>query len=208
MDVFPELLGELEFKFFSPETYEALKGVLDDTLSKDIKDYMENPEADPEVVDCMEQFLGPTLTSMTMHFVLQEKGIIDLIHGLVPETLPSTKVDLDDLIEKLSFLEQNSDKLMTSIPKRNRAAWETFLNSMHGVVSRMREAGVNTTYSNLIARLEANKGVFYVPNGTSHGTKCSAVSMRRRQWLLSLRGAEFMQYCNEHGVNYKDRRRF
>ena len=45
MDVFPSLIGETEFSFYTPGDFLALRGVLNDVLAKDIQNYMNNPMA-------------------------------------------------------------------------------------------------------------------------------------------------------------------
>lgn len=208
MDIFPELLGENEFSCFNETDYVALNDVLNDVLAKCIKNYMSNPNANKAIVDAMQTHLGPTIESMTMHFVLEEKGILDLVRSLVPENLPSMDIDLDNLIEQLSFLESNSTKLMTSIPKRSRESWETFHERMKSLRARMLTAGVTPTYSDFIDRIEANKFVFYVPNAKAYSTGSQIVNMKRRQWIISLRGAEYMKYCSERNIPYVERRKF
>lgn len=208
MDIFPELLGENEFRCFTSEDYNALKDVLNDVLAKCIKDYIDNPSADKELVSVMQEHLGPTIECMTMHLVLNEKGITELVRGLVPENLPSMNIDLDNLIEQLSFLESNSAKLMTSIPKRTRDSWDTFFNRMKALQSRMSMQGIKPTYQDFVDRIKANQFVFYVPNAKSYSTGSQTINMKRRQWIISLRGAEYMKYCNEKNIPYHERRMF
>ena len=208
MDIFPALLGEAEFACFTSEDYSALKDVLNDVLAKCIRDYINNPSANADIVKTMQDNLGPTIESMTMHYVLEEKGIINLVKGLVPENLPSMNIDLDELIEQLSFLESNSTKLMTSIPKRTRDSWDTFFNRMKLLQISMSKQGVEPTYEDFVDRIAANQFVFYVPNAKAYSTGSSVVNMKRRQWIISLRGAEYMKYCNEKNIPYVERRKF
>lgn len=208
MDIFPSLLSETEFSYFVDEDYDALKDVLNDVLAKFIREYMNNPNANPELVAKINEKLGSTIECMTMHFVLEEKGIIDLVKGLVPENLPSMNIDLDNLITQLSFLESNSAKLMTSIPKRSRESWDKFLARMKSLETRMRSQGVTPFYGDFIDRIQANQFVFYVPNAKAYGTGSQIINVKRRQWIISLRGAEYMKYCNERNIPYMERRKF
>lgn len=208
MDVFPSLLGETEFSYFSPSDYLKLRGVLNDVLAKDIRDYMQNPAANPAVVEGIRKHLGPTIESLTMHFTMQENGTLDLVKSLVPETLPSSNVDLVKLIDQLKFLEDNADKLMTTIPGRKRADYDEFHGMITGVVARMQMDGVKPTYPDLVKRIEANSFVFYTPNEKSHNTGSQIISLRKRQWITVLRGAQFMLRCNEENISYPERRKF
>lgn len=208
MDIFPELLGENEFKCFTEKHFEALKDVLNDVLAKCIKDYIESPDADAEVVQAIEKYLGPTIESMTMHIVMKENGVLDLVRGLVPENLPTMDIDLDELIDKLKFLEDNSPKLMTSIPKRTRDSWDMFFCSMKDLDNVMKAAGIPRTYNDFVERIKENQFVFYIPNAKATSTGSQAVNLKRRQWIISLRGAEFMKYCNAKNIPFYERRLF
>ena len=46
---FYELLGEKEFKYFTDKDYEALDGVLDDTLAEMLQTYLDNDASDAVV---------------------------------------------------------------------------------------------------------------------------------------------------------------
>lgn len=208
MDVFPSLIGEKEFSYFSPADYMSLRGVLNDALAKDIRDYMSNPLANPAVVENINKHLGSVIDSLTMHFVLSENGTLDLVRGLVPETLPSSNADLDKLIEQLSFLEQNESKLMSTIPGRKRADYDRFLSSIEDVLIRMAQVKDEPTYPDILERIEANSFVFYTPNEKAHSTGSQAISLRKRQWMTVLRGAQFMKRCNEENIPYPERRKF
>lgn len=209
MDVFPGLIGEKEFSYFTPGDYLALRGVLNDVLAKDLSDYMSNPAANQAVVMEMQKNIGSAIESLTMHFTMSENGTFDLVRSLVPETLPtSNEVDVDELIAKLTFLEQNAPKLMTSIPGRKRIDYDTFLGMLHRVCHRMEEAGEDTTYPDIVGRVEANSFVFYSPNEKPHQTGSQIISLRKRQWQTTLRGAQYMKRCNEEGINYLERRKF
>ena len=208
MDVFPGLIGEKEFSFFTPGDYLALRGVLNDVLAKDLRDYMSNPTANPAVVNEMKKNIGPAVESLTMHFTMTDNGTFDFVRSLVPETLPTSGADLDVLIAKLKFLEDNAPKLMTTIPGRKRVDYDAFLGMLHGVYMRMTQAGVDTTYPDWISLVEANSFVFYTPNEKAHSTGSQIVSLRKRQWTSVLRGAMFMKRCEEEGLSYPERRKF
>ncbi|MCM1218622.1 MAG: hypothetical protein NC548_29385 [Lachnospiraceae bacterium] len=208
MDVFPSLIGELEFSFFSPADYAALRGVLNDVLANDMRAYIDNPLSNPAIVANINKHLGSTIEGLTMHFIMAENGTLELVKSLVPETLPSSNVDLDSLIEKLTFLEQNESKLMTVIPGRKRADYDAFISAINGVLDRMSLNDTTPTYPDILSRIEANSFVFYSPNEKAHNTGSQIISLRKRQWTTVLRGAQFMKRCNEENISYPERRRF
>ncbi len=208
MVIIPEILGEAEFRFFNDTDFECLKDVLDDSLAKYLKTYFENPEANPEIVARIKEKIGDAVESLTMHYVLQEKGIISLLASLSPETLMNSGTDLEEIRVKLKFLEDNIDKVRVTISARPKAAYDNFKTSISGVIHRMMLEGVETTFPEVLARLDSNRFLFYVPNDKGHTTGVSIVNTKRRQWVMCLRGIEYKQYCDNNGIDYITRRYF
>lgn len=208
MNIIPGLLTDKEFRYFKPEDYLALGKLLNDVSAGYLKTYIDNPRADPYVVDCIQQFLGATIESLTFHFVLQEKGITDLVAHITPESLVGGNVDLDDAYEKLKFLEDNVDKLRMAIPVRSKDDWLEFRECMERLVERMAVESESPTYHNMLELLDDNKFIFYKPNEKQHSTKSGIIASKRRQWTMCLRGIEFLQHCSRNGVQVLNRRVF
>lgn len=208
MFIFPDMLGEAEFKEFTASDYIALSKVLDDVLCNYLKSYCSNPEADPYIVDCIQNFLGSTVESMTLHYVLKERNIIDLVQHLSPVNLLDVQEDFPRILEDLRFLDANADKLILHISGRTKEAWDNFYTSMAAVISRMEAKGIPTSVPNLLKILEANRFVFYKPNDKGHSTYTDVVFKNRRQWTMCLRGIEYIQYCNDNNIDYSKRRLF
>lgn len=208
MVIFPEILGEAELSMFNQNDFQALVLVLDDTLAKYLKDYIENPEADNTVVQLVKDNIGDTITSLTLHQVLYDKGMITLLSSLSPESMLYSGADLQDIKEKLEFLEENVDKVRTIINPRPKYAYESFLTSMKSLTIRMREAGVTPTFDKLVERIQSNKFMFYVPNDKGHSTGVNIINSKRRIWTMCLRGLEYDEYCKEHNLDYIKRRVF
>ncbi len=208
MVIFPEVLGETEFSMFQQKEFEALSLVLDDTLAKYIKTYMENPEANPDTVESVKKNIGDLVTDLTLHQVLQERGITTLLASLSPESMLTSGADLKDIKEKLTFLEENVDRVRTVIMPRPKVAFEAFRSAMVSLCSRMKSEGVTPTFENIIARIDSNRFMFYVPNDKGHTTGVNIINSRRRYWTMCLRGLEYHEYCEQHGIDYIRRRVF
>ena len=215
MVIFPEILGEAELAEFTERDFEALKRVLDPTLARHLSRYATNPESDVTVVSNVIKYLGSTIESYTLHYTLREKGILDLIVKLTPETLLgspdnafSNSMDYSTIKEQLTFLDNNKHKMLMEFPIRTRDAYEDFLASVTRVTTEMRAKGKATTFADIPKRIQVNKAVFYVPNAKSISTGCGIINSRRRQWITCLRGLEFKEYCDSKGLNYVQRRNF
>lgn len=208
MDVIMGLIGEKECSYFTPTDYNKLRGVLNAELSRDIKEYLSNPGANPSVVEAINLYLGDALEILTFHFTLQEKGIPELLQTVMPQHLTTSGVDLDEVLEKLTFLEQNESKLLTAIPARTKEDWESFLSAMRGVESRIVAAGDKPTYANWGKRLQSNSFAFYTPREKPVDTGNRLFAIRKRQWVTTLRGAQYIKRCEQEGIPYHERRSF
>lgn len=208
MDVINNILGEKELSYFNSDDFGNFLGVMDDNVARQVKRYLNSPEADQNIVDYAKKYIGDRVESLTMHFTLQEMGITQLLSKLSPEVLLSSEADIDDIYDKLKFLEQNVDKLLVTIPARPKSAFEQFKTSVQNVIIRMGQAGEAPTYPEIPERIAANMVLFYKPNDKGHSTGAGIVNSRRNSWLQCLRGIEYTKYCDEHGVNAVDRRAF
>lgn len=208
MDIFPNLLGEAEFRYFTETDYACLGDILNDSLAKYLKDYMASPDADKDIVQAISTNIGDLVDGLTFHYTLMDMGIIDLIGRLTPETLITSGADYADIYSKLKYLEDNIGKLRTTIPARSKTAYSQFILAISGVLHRMKLDGTNPTYPNISERIESNKFVFYVPNDKGHNTGTGIVNSHRRQWVMCLRGLEYKNYCDSNGLNYIVRRLF
>lgn len=208
MDVLPNLIEESIFANFTSKDFEAVAGVMNDAIAKDLDNYTKNPDADPMVVDKIKMFLGNIIENFTMHFILQEKGTIELVQGLMPTNLASSGVDLDKLIEQLKYLEDNAGRLMSKMPARSKEDFDRFRDALSKTICRMNAAGTPPTRSDTLKRIDANRFVFFVPNAKPSYTGCGVIMSKRNNWMISLRGAEYLKYCQEHNISYNDRRAF
>lgn len=209
MDIFPGLLGETEFRMFTETDYACLHSVLDDTLAKYILDYMCSENADQEIVGSIQKNIGKIVESMTFHLQMRDKGIIDLLKGLSPESIVSLDADsAKDVREKLTFLEDNVDKVRLNIQPRSKKSWEDFYSAMQALHIRMLQSGIRPTYDDMLERLKSNSFIFYVPGDKGHSTGMGLINSRRNQWTICLRGLEYKDYCDSKNINYLERRVF
>lgn len=202
MDILPKILGEKEFKHFTKSDYAALSSVLDDVTARYLQDYCANPNADKEVVTAIEENLSGSITSLTFHLELKKRGLIDLVQGLAPESLVYADVNLDELIEKLSYLEEHQGDIKSTIPGRCKDDFRRFEAAVSGVISRIYASGSTPTYPDIMERLSANKFLFYQTGEKEHTTGVGILNSKKRQWTLALNGAKWLKYCNERNLTH------
>lgn len=208
MDIFPKLLGEAEFRNFTESDYAALAAVLDDVTANYICQYRDNPDADQTIVKDINQYLGEILRSLTFHLELKNSGVIELVQSLAPESLPYSQDNLDELIERLSYLEKNQNNIRATIPHRTSSDCAKFGSAIFGVVSRMLQQGITPTYPDIPRRFEANKFLFYQSGEKDHSTGVGILNSKKRQWVLALNGARWLKYCAENNIPYESRSAF
>lgn len=208
MDLIPSLLGEAEFREFTPSDYVTFETIIDDNIAKFIRDYMRNPEADKALVQAIQDNIGDTVTSYTMHFEMIERGIIDMLDRLTPESLLAPDCDLDTLEDKLTYLNDNYNKIKFEIEPRTKDDYSEFLDMMKNLIRRMIARGIQPTYPDIIKRIESNKFVFYIPNDKGHPTGCNTIIRRMNQWKACLSGVKYLKYCNERNIGYVARSNF
>lgn len=208
MDIFPQMLGETEFRYFTESDYEALSGVLDDVTANYIVKYMQSPDADSSIVAAIQQNLGDRLHALTFHIELKNSGILDLVNGLSPESLAISTVDLNELINRLSFLEENQNSIRSSIPGRTSKDYAKFESAISMVVHRIVMAGDTPTYPDILKRVMANKFLFYVPGEKEHYTGVGVLNSKKRQWTLALNGARWLKYCSDNNIPFEKRSAF
>lgn len=208
MDIFPNLLGETEFKNFTESEYAALAEVLDDVTANYIVKYKTDPAADATIVSDINKYLGEKLHAMTFHLELKENGILDLVNSLSPESLAISQVDLDELIERLSYLEQNQDSIRSTLPGRSSQDCAVFESAVRRTIDRIKAAGGTPTYPDIPKRIAANRFLFYTPGEKEHYTGVGILNSRKRQWTLTLNGARWLKYCADHNVPFEKRGAF
>lgn len=216
MYIFPDILEETLIKYFTPEDFNSLSAVLDDILATYIKQYMANPEANPEIVKLLDGNIGDAVKRLTFHLDLEQRGIVELVRGLTPASL-STGIDLNEVVEKLSYLEDNFDHIITYIPARKKDDFFHFDSAMHVALTRMKIDYREHNRSNDETFINASLGVnnlgnhqfiFVAPHEKSRPNGLSPLVSRKRMWIMSLRGAEFQIECNTRNIPVNIRRNF
>lgn len=208
MDIIPGILTDKEFKYFKESTYAALAAVSADILSNALNAYIDSPEADSDVVESLQEYMGSLLERYRLNKRVLDEDTISYIDSLVPETMASQDVDYTQIVEKLQFLEDSYTNLVISVAPRNRRLFDNFLKEILDVLICMHNKGVSPAYPDIMDRIKGNQFLFYSPNEKTRVTKVSRVVSARRRWTLTLNGAKYLLYCQEHGIGLQERRRF
>lgn len=203
--VIPQLLSEEDFSYFDEDTYNALLPLLDDVLCKYLADYMKNPEANPDVVETIDHYYHGIIESYTLPAKLEEMGVFSLVATITPQAVVNLDIDRNDVIQKLSFLDKHCTKTISSVQPRTAADFHLFEKELAKVAMRKPYANANP---NMLRMIQSNSFIFYMSHEKTRKTGMGLVNSRRRSWLVSLRGAEFLNYCENKNIPVNVRRMF
>lgn len=206
MDVIPGIFGEKEFAMMSDDMICTLGLLLDDKVSLVLLNYMENPEADPAIVEHINRLIGDKIAKCTFHLKVIESGVIDTVRSLSFQNLAYGDVDYDAIEKQLSFLEENKSKLKSYIEPRETKDFAEFLKCVQELSKNM--VGKPKDYDNLPARVKANKEFFCSSHERSRATKVGIAISKATEWEIELNGARYLQYCNKQGISGWTRREF
>ena len=208
MDIIPNILGEIEFLYLDADGYGDLRNVLNTTIAKYIKRYIDNPNADETVANKVRAMLGKDIVGLTMRETLQEKGILDLVTAISPITVLTLVEEQPDILDKLEYLEENSQNMRVTIKPAKSDDYAHFRSDVARTIDAIKRDGKQPTYPDIIKRLDANKQAFYHPNGKAQGTGIGIINAKHQQWTMCLKGLRFKKYCDEKNLNYIQRRAF
>lgn len=207
--IIPGLLYDDDFKFFNEETYAALDGVLNDVLAGMIRKYLNNPDADPEVIEAMSKTITPTVKSYTLHLELEERNIFELLNNLQPESIFQTDASYKaSVLESLLYLNDNVKNVIATIPARTRVKYDLWRKALFNVQDIMRREGASWKVPNMMSIMEANKSLFFEPREKDRYLPSNSVLNKKDKWLMALRALQWDNYCMQHGVGMESRLSF
>lgn len=199
--IIPGLLYDDDFKYFDENTYKALQGVMNDVIAKMIKAYIDNPAADQELVSVIKDMIGDSVVSYTLHLEFENRKIFDLLKTLQPDTIQQTDAEYKALVlEKLEYVYDNVDRIITVIPARSNAAFNNWKNELTKVAQRMAQVGAFWKVPDMFKRLQVNSELFYSAREKDRNLPTSMILSKKDRWLLALRAVQWDNYCNTHSV--------
>ena len=206
MDVIPGIFGEKEFAAMDDNTIRVLGTLLDDKVALVLKNYLDNPEADKEIVDRVSLLIGDKIAKCTFHMEVIDSGVIDLLKSLSYQSLAYGDLNYDYIIQQLEFLEENKHKLKGYIEPRESKNFAEFLKCMKDLSTTM--IGKPKDYDNLTARVKANKEFFCSAHERNRPTRIGIAISKTNEWEIELQGARYLKYCNENNITGWMRREF
>jgi hypothetical protein len=206
MDIIDGVFGEAEFRAMPDAMMVSLGKLLDDKLSMRIKEYMNKPDSDKQLCERIQNLIGNKLELCTFHTIVLEKGLVDLVAKLALPTLVDSDVDLDNLEEQLTWLQEHKSSLKSIIEPRNTNDFNEFMEHVKELEKNIMPS--QREYGNLPARVKANKQSFCAANEKARATRIGLLVSHSQTWEIALSGAKFLKYCKSRGIDGWLRREF
>lgn len=201
-DILEGLLSENEVLDMPEETLEAYVRLFSQVLFKDLVDYMESSGANAEVVSKLKDVVGSVIARSTFHNKVKERGIKSTTYEnklkLLPQRIFSGELDVDVLIEDLTWLDDNSHNLASTLPLRTKEMYENGLELI-----RQYEANPFAAHDNNISeQMVLYKDLLFFPKQVKPvETGMRSLTLNKKKWKMQLRAAEYLKYCKENGVS-------
>lgn len=203
MDVIPGILAEEEIVDMSAETLSALAKLFSASINSYILEYEKNQTANSEVKEKLSACIGESLDRNTFHIQVADAKVKELISQNNLRELPmlvyNNEVDLDTLIEQLTWLDENEGKLQATLPKRTKDDFNTAVK----LVSEFQGDITKRHLHNLPALLVAHKStLFCPPKKTEQSTGMRMLITGKNRWRMQLKAALYLKRCRDAGISY------
>ena len=202
MDVIKGFLSEQEVLDMPVNTLVAFSKTFSVTMKKYVSEYMENPEADPKVVDKLSVTVGDDVAISTFHYVVRGKGIPKLLYETrltnMAQLVQNNELNLREYIDTLNWLTENESKIKPEIAPRNKSNFDVALEAMKEF---MADRSVTHTHD-LVSLMTIYKDKLFCPKREkAQSTGLSRLVENKKDRKLQLKAAEYHLCCQENNVS-------
>lgn len=191
MNVIYDVITEDTLQYFNADVYGHLTKLVNDVISIQVQHYLKQPNANPKIRADVEKYLGPLTSSYVFHKELAERGILDMLRTLAPETILYNSPEyLKDVREKLQFLRDNQHRVRTILPARSLQDWNAF-------AVMLQDVGVPFEMYDYIVN---NRHIFYTPKEKERRLPSAYVISVQSRWNMALNAILYDDYCKSAGV--------
>lgn len=204
MDIIPDILSEIEVLGMSQECLEALLQIFNTPACDSMVRYLENPEADKEVVDKLMDSVGDELLHRTFHLRVRDKGIQHMLYENNISALPMAayrgEINLDDFIAELQWLDDHSKSIRATIPGRTKDMYD----QAYKLIQAFQKDTTKFHDHQLPALLHMYKNTLFCPlREKPINTGMRNLSVNKQRWHIQLRAALYLKYCIDNNIPYE-----
>lgn len=202
VQVLEDLLSEDEVLDMPDETLEAFVKMFSQELFKALVEYTESSSANAAVVEKLNTAVGSVITRNTFHTKVNERGIKATTYNsqlkVLPQKVFSGEIDVDSLIDDLTWLDNNTHNLSSTLPTRTKVMFDDAL-------ARIKEYEANPVvhHDNRISeQMVLYKDLLFFPKQTKPvETGMRSLTLNRNRWKMQLSAAKFLKYCIQNGIS-------
>ena len=200
--VLEDLLSEDEVLDMPDETLEAFVKMFSQELFKALIEYTESSGANPAVTEKLNTAVGSIITRNTFHTKVNARGIKATTYNsqlkVLPQKIFSGEIDADALIEDLTWLDENTHNLSSTLPMRTKVMYDDAL-------ARIREYEANPVVhhdNHISEQMILYKDLLFFPKQTKPvETGMRSLTLNRKKWTMQLAAAKYLKYCVQNGIS-------
>lgn len=202
MIILEDFLDEAEVLDMPDDTLVAFVKTFGEDLYQALAEYMDSPEANPEVLNKLQDTVGDIVVRNTFHNQVNDKGLKATIYNcrlkVLPDMIYSHRIDADELIQDLTWLDGNTGNLFATLPVRTKTMFEYAQAKIIEYERNPDYAHVNSISENMTKW----KNILFLPKRkNAKATGMRNLSMNKNRWRMQLKAAEYLKYCVEHGIS-------
>lgn len=180
-----DIFTDDELLRMSNESYELLRGMLDDFVAQEFKAYMESSFANPEVVAVLQEHLGRDIENLTYLRNLTISPELEQICHHEPEYIPSLTINVEAVAEELADIQEKRKDLNHTVIPCSATTFKDFVESLKALDDGERNPP-------LYKVVKANSSLFYTPNQQARPINPHFSNTNYNIWDIKLKALRYM----------------
>ena len=207
MDVINEILSEEETMSMPEETLIAFSRVCNTDMKFQLASYLDNVDGLEEVKNKISKCIGDDVHRSTFHFKVKDEDIQALLRKANLKSLPvlayNKEIDLDTLISKLEWLEDNEGSIRSELPTREKDDYKV----AYEMICNFQRNPIYHHDHNIAELMRVFKDrLFCPPREKSTQTGIRSLSINKNFWKMQLKAAKYLKYCIDNNISYANAR--
>ena len=201
IDVIDKILNEQELRLFdmTANVWPAMRRVMSTNMAVNLYAYITNPDADPELVSRVKEELFETMKPYIIDKILDEQGVVDIVANNNPYSFDRT--NLDSIITKIEKLQEEYGSIQTELHAPTKQDWVEFLEALEELqILAVREYGFGYQRKDISGRFQDNKMLFFGKDCNQLQGTITMLVNKKQSWEKLYKGANYVKYCDEHGI--------
>lgn len=202
MDIIQDILSESEALNMPMDTLSAFVRLFNVNMNQKVEEYMNTPDADPDVVEKLNMCVGDLVTESTFHLKVKDRDTKALLMKNNMRDLPvlvyTHEVNVDDFIAELKWLSDNEDRLRSTLPTRTG---DMYKDALKAITDFQKNKSYDHPHDLVHIMKMYRSTLFCPPHAKPQSTGMRSLSLNKNRWKMQLRAAEYLKYCMENGIS-------